>query len=292
MPKPMGQFFITDAFTTPNGWKLSPGQISTNAVVYVNNQSPQEFSIWGNGVNYLGTAPAWISFWAFKMDLVYTFVEFRPTMTLNPLGPPALYVNGLVFESYEPDPHWQPIAVVRQMDQARQVRSVVVPMGLSHWSAGQWAVGDPSPLVLQTATISPNQLVAGVAPIYLYYAQVTPTSSTTDQMAFNLEVQWRTSGGVAVGSAFVMARGAVLNNVTNKTSTPWVFAPTWPFAAVGAFPATAAKADLQLTFISGGRMTSHYTIAFWMDQTNVIGDSDIGTQAIYNAANPAANPYF
>lgn len=292
MPKPMGQFFITDAFTTSNGWKLSPGQISTNAVVYVNNQSPQEFSIWGNGVNYLGTAPAWISFWAFKMDLVYTFIEFRPTMTLNPLGPPALYVNGLVFESYEPDPHWQPIAVVRQIDQARQVRSVVVPMGLSHFNAGQWAVGDPSPLVLQTAIISPDQLAAGVAPIYLYYAQIYATSSTTNAMAFNLEVQWRTAGGVAVGGPLVMARGAVLDNVTNQTTAPWVFAPVWPFAAVGAFPATSAKADLQLTFVSGARMTVHYTIAFWMDQTNTIGDSDIGTQAIYNAANPSANPYF
>lgn len=292
MPKPLGQFFITDAFTTPNGWKLSPGQISTNAVVYVNNQSPQEFTIWGNGVNYLGSAPAWISYWKFTMDLVYTFVEFRPTMSLNPLGPPALYVNGIVFESYEPDPHWQPIAVVRQIDQARQVRSVMVPMGLSHVYGGQWAVGDPSPLVLQTSIVSPAQLAAGYAPVYLYYAQITPTSSTTDQMAFNVELQWRTSGGVAVGGPFVMARGAVLDNVTNKTSTPWIFAPVWPCAGVGPFPATAAKADFQLTFISGGRMTCHYTVAVGMDPSNVIGDSDIGTQAIYNAANPTANPYF
>ena len=296
MPRPLGQFFITDAFTTTLGWKLSPGQLSNNAVVYVNNQSPQEFDIWGNGVDYLAKAPAWISFYKFAMPLLYNFVEFRPTMSLNPLGPPALYVNGIVFEAYEADPDWQPIAVVRQTDAARQQRNVAVPMGLSHWNAGQWASSDPSPLVLQTVAPSAAQLAAGFAPIYLYYANMTSTAGSAGSMSFNLEVQWRTSGGVAVGGPFVMARGNVQNNPTTSTAVPWVFAPVWPIAytggAVGNIPPTAAKADLQMTFISGARLSSQYTISFWMDQFNVIGDSDIGTQATYNAFLPNLNPYF
>lgn len=296
MPKPLGQFFITDPFTTSLGWKLSPGQSTINAVVYVNNQSPQEFTIWGNGTNYLGTAPAWISFWKFRMDLIYSYVEFRPTMTLNPLGPPALYLNGLVFESNEVDPNWQPIAVVRQTDLARQVRVVAAPIGLAHWNQGIWHAGDPATIVLQTVTPSAAQLAAGFAPIYCYYANMVPETGVTGSMSFTLEVQWQTAGSVNVGTPFVFTRGAVSANNPNQTTTFWEFAPSWPLAytggSVGNIPATAAKALLQMTYQAGTRINIDYTVSMWMDQFNTIGDSDIGTQAIYNAAFPSNNPYF
>lgn len=296
MPKPLGQFFITDAFTTTLGWKLRPGQTSVKAVVYVNNQSPQEFDIWGNGTDYLGKAPAWISFWKFTMPLVYGYVEFRPTMSLNPLGPPALYVNGLVFESYERDPNWQPIAVVRQVDAARQQRNVAVPIGLSHWNQGIWLSTDPATKVLQTVTPSAAQLAAGFAPVYCYYANLAPETGITGSMSFTLEVQWQTAGSVNVGGPFIFARGVVSANSANQTNTLWEFAPSWPLAytggAVGNIPPTAAKAVLQMTYQNGTRINIDYTVSIWMDQSNTIGDADIGTQAAYNSFFPQNNPYF
>lgn len=229
------------------------------------------------------------------LNAISDFTGTLWVMTIDPTGKLAQtgsvsQLNMVHLDVLLPGEAWpQAWAVPRQHDLTSQPRVVCVPMGLSHFNTGQWAVGDPSPLVLQTANISPAQLAAGTAPIYLYYAQIYATSSTTNAMAFNLEVQWRTAGGVALGGPFVMARGAVLDNVTNQTTAPWVFAPAWPFAAVGPFPATAAKADLQLTFISGSRMTVHYTVAFWMDPTNTVGDADIGVQALFN---PASSPLF
>lgn len=294
MPRPLGQFFITDPFTTTLGWKLAPGQLSVNAVVYINNQSPQEFDIWGNGVNYLGKAPAWISYYKFTMDLVYNFVEFRPTMSLNPLGPPALYLNGIVFESTEPDPHWQPIAVVRQTDAARQIRSVAVPMGIDHWFNGTWHAADPATLNLQTAAISAAQLARSpvYAPIYCHYGNMSPESGQTGTMVFQFGFQWQDAGSGNVGGPFVFQRASVSSNGANNTASPWVFAPVWPFAAVGQAPPTAVKAVFQLIYLSGTRIDVDYNIAAWMDQSNFIGDSGIGTQAIYNALNPTLNPYF
>lgn len=296
MPRPLGQFFITDAFTADLGWKLSPGQQSTKAVVYVNNQSPQEFDIWGNGVDFLGTAPAWISFWKFTMPLLYSFVEFRPTMSLNPLGPPALYCNGIVFESYEPDPHWQPIAVVRQTDMARQIRSVSVPMGLDHWDWGLWASTDPATKVLETMLPSAAQLAAGFLPIYFYYANLTPHAGETGSMSFTVEIQWLDGSNNPVGGPFRFARGGVAANMANQTIEPWVFAPSWPFAytggAVGNIPPTAVKAQSQLTYQNGTRISIDYGLSIWADQFNVIGNGSIGTQAIYNSFFPNINPYF
>ena len=294
MPKPLGQFSLTDPFTTALGWKLAPGQTSVGAVVYVNNQSPQEFAVWGNGVDYLGTAPAWIAFWKFHMPLVYTFVEFRPTMNLNPLSPPSLYVNGLVFEAYESDPLWQPIAVVRQTDVARQARSVAVPVGLSHFSNGFWQAGDPDPIVFMTANASAAQLAASVPrmPIYLYYAHIVPATTVAGAaMSFQLEFQWRTAGGAAVGTPFVMANGLV-GNTSADVFRSWIFAPVWPYAAIGPMPATAVKADLQMTQLGGTRINLLYSVAFWADVTNLIGDADIGNQTPYNQAFPDINPYF
>lgn len=293
MPKPLGQFFITDPFTTSLGWKLAPGQMSVNSYVYVNNQTPQEFDIWGNGVDYLGKAPAWISYYKFVMPLVYAFVEFRPTMSLNPLYAPALYVNGLVFESYERDPLWQPIAVVRQTDPARQNRVVAVPIGLAHWNTGTWHAGDPATNTLATALVSAAQLALPTprAPVYCYYANIAPESNLTGTMVFQLQMQWQDAGGASVGGPTPFARATCSANAANSTTTPYIFAPIGPFVVAGPIPSPAIKAAFQLVALGGTRLDVDFTVAIWMDQFNPIGDTDIGTQAIYNAAVPS-NPFF
>ena len=62
--------------------------------------------------------------------------------------------------------------------------------------------------------------------------------------------------------------------------------------SLGNIPGGATKADLQVTHSNGTRIKIDYSISFWMDQSNTIPDGDIGTQALYNAANPSVNPYF
>jgi hypothetical protein len=293
MSKPMGQFFLTDPFTTSLGWSVAPGQSSIGALAYINNQSPQEFAIYGNGTNFLGTAPAWISFTKITLDLLYSYIEFRPTLSVNPLLKPSLYVNGVVFESYEHDPGWQPIAVVRQIDQARQQRNVDVPMGLSHWSQGLWLAGDPATVVLQTVFPSAAQLAGLHMPIYCYYANMAPETGTTGSMSFTIEVQWQTAGSVNVGTPFIFTRGVVAANNANQTISPWEFNPTWPFAYIGPnMPGTAAKALIQMTYQNGVRLNIDYTVSASQDPFNLVGNPDIGVQAAYDASNPGLNPYF
>lgn len=295
MPIPLTGFDITDAFTTSLGWKidLTNAQNTLKAHLLVNNQTDTEFNLWGDGIVFLGNCPAWLTYARFMLPNIYSFVEFREVANLNVQGAPALYVNAMLYNSNEPLPEILPIAIVRQTDIARQQRTVAVPMGLSHFNAGRWSTGDPAIVVFQTVTISAAQIAARVAPVYLYYANIAPDAGVnTNGMAFSLELQWKDASNVNIGSAFSMAHGNVVANATTFTTVPWILAPVWPLGVLGQIPINAAKAALQMSYISGTRIAVQYTVAFWMDQSNLIGDGDIGTQALYNSAVPNANPYF
>ena len=294
MPIPLTGFKITDAFTTSLGWKvdLTNAQNTLKAHLLVNNQTDTEFNVWGDGIIFLGNCPAWLTYARFMLPDIYRYVEFREVADLNVQGAPALYVNAMLYNSNEPLPEILPIAIVRQTDIARQQRTVVVPMGLSHFNAGKWSSGDPATIVLQTVNMSAAQIAEGFMGVYLYYANLAPEPNLTGVMTFTLELQWRDISNANIGGPFVMARGAMQQNIANNQMTPWVFAPTWPFGALGFAPAGSVKALLQMTFQAGVRMNVDYTIAFWADQSNALGNGDIGTQSLYNAALPGNNPYF
>lgn len=292
MPTPLTGFKLTDPFTTSLGWKVVIPQRTPGSHLYVNNQSDTEFALYGDGMAFLGYVPAWLTYANIRLDALYSSVEFRPGASLNVQGPPALYISAMFYEATERQPAIQPIAVVRQTDIARQQRTVVVPMGLSHFNQGRWLNTDPAIVTLGTALMSAHQLAAGIAPIYLYYANLVPEADITGGMTFLIQIQWQDAGGNPVTGPFVLARGGVIANSTNLTLTPWTFAPVWPFGALGNFPPGATKAALQLAYQNGTRLKIDYSLGFWMDQSNVIGNADIGTQALYNAAAPNLNPYF
>ena len=296
MPTPLTGFKLTDPFTTDLGWKVVIPQRIPGAHLYVNNQSDTEFALYGDGMAFLGYVPAWLTYATIRLADLYSYIEFRPGASLNVQGPPALYISAMFYEVGERLPEIQPIAVVRQTDIARQQRTVMVPMGLSHFTQGRWLDTDPATVVLQTALPSAAQLAAGRAPIYLYYANMVPEADLTGGMTFTLAVQWRDNANNPINTPFILARGGVIANNANLTLTPWSFAPVWPFCygggALGNIPGGATKADLQLTYQNGTRLKIDYSVGFWMDQSNTIPDGDIGTQALYNAANPSVNPYF
>ena len=294
MGQPLPPFLLSDPHTTDLGWKMIVPQTTVGAHVYVNNQSAIEFDVYGNGTSYLGKVPAWLTYADLQLRDLFSYLDFRPVANLNVLGAPANYVSAMFFEANESQPSIGPIAVVRQTDIARQQRVVSVPMALSHWVQGRWLDTDPSVVTFSTAFISAGQLASGkrIAPIYLYYANCVPEADISAGMTFLIQLQWQDNLSNNLGGPFVFARGGVIANATNLTTTPWTFAPVSPFGAVGQFPVGATKALLQIAYQNGGRLKIDYSIGMWMDQTNSLGVSDIGTQAIYNSLFPAVNPYF
>lgn len=169
-------------------------------------------------------------------------------------------------------------AMPRQQDVTSQARSVIVPMSLSHFYQNTWS-GVGTTLVANLIPTA-DQITAGFAPIYLYYANVMPEAHTGDT-EFVIQLQWQTGGGVNVGSPFIFARGLVFAHATNFTATGWTFAPVFPFGAVGSMPATAAQAAIQMANAGGTPISVAYTIAVHMDPTNIAGPREIGV-APYN----------
>lgn len=294
MAQPLGGFKLTDPFTTSLGWKIVLPQTTLGAHLYVNNQTDTEFDLWGDGYSYLGKVPAWLTYADIQLNQLYSSVEFRSVFALNVTAPVSFYVSAMFYEATEKQPNMAPIAVVRQTDIARQQRTVMVPIGLSHFYNNLW--GGVGTTVVATFVPSAAQLKVRLAGIYLYYANLsTAIGGGVVNMGFTIEIQWRDGGGGAVGVPFVLARGEIAQSATS--AVPWVFAPLAPYALIGQIPVGAATVDLQITNIAGGPLGSHFTIAAFMDPVNTApGDGEIGFGALYTpdyfAHNNAPFPFF
>lgn len=200
---------------------------------------------------------------------------------------------------YDPPPPF-PGGMPLQVDLSSQPRVVAVPIGLSHFYTNDWALiagHTPAVSVLATWIPSSAQLAARVCGMYFYYAwlDVQYNSTGTEAIVFNLEIQWRTAAGTAVGAAFVIAKGTIVSSTTSGDH--WKLSPAAPFAAIGAIPATAAKVDVQINFWNGAVVASSGTVglAGFMDPTNLVGDAEIGVEPLLTApalAQGYANPVF
>ena len=163
----------------------------------------------------------------------------------------------------------------------RQERIIAVPIGISHFYSNSWSGVGTS--IIATFLPTAAQIAALRACIYFYYANVSLSiGAAVANMAFTIEIQWRTSGGVAVGGPFPLARGRVGQSAT--TAVPWVFAPMAPYGAIGNMPATATKVDFQISYSAGANVPVDFTMAAFMDPANTSGDGEIGFGALWSPA--------
>ncbi|HEX5548487.1 MAG TPA: hypothetical protein VFX24_13840 [Ktedonobacterales bacterium] len=200
---------------------------------------------------------------------------------------------------YDPPPPF-PGGMPQNVDLSSQPRVVAVPIGLSHFYTNNWSLAAghvPLISLLATWIPTPAQLAAGVCGMYVHYVWVDCAYNGTGSMSFpfDLEIQWRTSGGAAVGSAFVIARGTLVSATTSGDH--WKLNPAAPLALVGQIPPTAAKVDVQINFSSGAVVAVGGTLGVvgFMDPTNVVGNAEIGVEPLLTGPALAAgypNPVF
>lgn len=175
----------------------------------------------------------------------------------------------------------------RQQDMTSQPRIVSVPIGLPFGVAGIWRTTDANPFQIAAFGLSAAQKTSLAAPVYLYYANLTPEGSAGAASGFDvvIQAQPQTAIGANLGSPIVLARGGVqYNSATAGLNVPWVCAPAWPIGNPsvvgigGGLPAGTTQIAFQLYSPVGTRFGLNYTIAVSMDLSNTVYDGDIGNQ--------------
>ena len=284
MPTPVPGF---DVINTPMsnalGWDVNLPQGSLNATIWINNQSDYDYDLWGNGIDYLGRIPAWMVYVPVPLHGIYSYIEFRFSGQLYAQAAVTETVSAVMYTPTEPGPLTQtPIALPRQTQSIRQERVVAVPIGLSHFYTNAWTVtggAGASTSVLATWFPTADQLANGTCGMYFYYAWIDASQNNVaaaQTVGFNLQLQWRTAGGVAVGGPFTLWSGRLVSS--SSTGDHAVLNPSNPLAAIGVIPATAAKVDIQFS-TSGITNTNSMTIGVvgFMDPVNSWwGDAEIG----------------
>lgn len=295
-PQTIGPFNSTSSPALVAGTALEFSVNNQAVAIQVHNDSPYRCYIAFDGarpsstVAQLGTYQGVAGPWAHPVILVRPqYSQFQGNVWLMPVDVTApLAQTGSVSQLAEihvdvfmpGDVLPQSWSMPRQQDVTSQPRTVVVPTSLAHFYNNAWN-GVGTSLV---ATLVPNatQLDAGFAPIYLYYAHMTPGAAASGVTVFAIQTDYRNSGGTSITTT-ELTRGMVAYDTTTHGMFDWAFAPTWPYGLVGPLPANTATVRVNLVNLSGTPIALNFTIAISMDFVNITGTPEIG-QTPFNAA--------
>lgn len=196
-------------------------------------------------------------------------------------------INDLWVSAYGPNdpPPPFPGGMPVNVDLSSQPRIITIPMTLSQSFLGTWnGVGT---FDVTTFNASAAQVLAGFAPLYLYYINVI-AATATGTLTFNVQAQEKDAGGAATGLPYIFCTGKVWANATNNTATQWEFRPPFALGKVGPLNPNTAKITVQFANVSGTPITVGFTLCASMDTRNISSPREIGN----NPYNAGSNPLF